>query len=1276
MSSFAISLLSMLSRPAAAEPSRRRGARSLLSRPWRGRGGARARPRLEVLEDRTLLSPFVVTNTLDDGSVGSLRWAINQANADTDPASVINFNIAASGVQTIQVGSSSAYAGQPLPAITHPVTIDGSTEPGFAGTPLIELNGTNAGSGANGLNITSGNSTVRGLVINSFGQDGILLSGGGSDVIAGNYIGTDASGTLNRGNALSGIMILSSGNTVGGLTGTAGTGAGNVISGNKGTRNSLPQLDGGVSIDNASNNFVEGNLIGTNAAGTGALGNSFFGVVVAGTSTGNQIGGTAAGARNVVSASGRSGIVFVLGATGDSAVGNYVGTDVTGNTAIGNPSNGILIQFDGDGNTIQGNVVSGNGIGINIIDAKNNVVQGNLVGTNAAGTTALGNTGISSGFGPGVAIYAKTGSATGNLIGGTTAAARNVISANKAGVWIQGAAATGNTVEGNYIGTDATGTATLGNTGPGVELVTVFVGVTGANNNTIGGRAAGAGNLIAGNGRDGILLTNFNSIVSTTGSGVVNNLLVGNSIHDNGGLGIDLGGTGTPVPNDSAGHVGPNNYQNFPVLTAATFGPTTTTVSGHLNSSPDGTYTLDFYASPAADPSGYGQGKYYLGSTTVTTVSGIATFTNISLTTPAIQGDAISVITATATDSAGNTSEFSQAFTLNDVTVLGTPGNDSIALTPGATPGSVAITMNGSPLGTFSPAGQVLVYGQGGSDTYTVNFGSNLTTPITLSGNGAASNDTLVANGVASSSPNYINKTSGQITWGSPVTETVHWTNIPNQTINAMGAGQNYVIDPGGNTIINGGPGTNTITITATTGNGVVINGGPNANNYVITMGNLLGPVTINSTTGTSMVTVNAPPGSNVLTITPSQLTGAGQTINFNLGTTATNVTVAGGAGNNNQLVVVGSPPGPLTVQHVAPTLGAITAPLAPAPINTAISTNATFTDLSLESHTAVWSWGDNTTSAGTVTQSGSTGSVTGSHAYATDGVYTVTLTVTNTDGHMGQATYQYVVVYDPSAGFVTGGGWYTSPAGAYPANPTLTGPANFGFNARYHAGSTVPTGNTDLEFPAAGLTFTSTGYDWLVITTNQAQYQGSGTINGAGSYGFLVTAQDNGGHGGDKIRVEIWDKSHGNAVVYDTQPGAPITAAPTTALGGGRIQVHTGGSIAATGEAPGATGGAPSAPSGKGTALPGGPAPALLLGSVGAAPAVAASGSQGQTRRAPVMHDGLGADPSGVNPAAAPQPAWSRSPSTGALDAVFADLWSDGLANPLAADVLLAPSA
>jgi hypothetical protein len=205
---------------------------------------------------------YTVTNALDDGSIGSLRWAITKADADTVPLSTINFSIG-SGVQTIQVGSSGAYSGQPLPNITHPVMIDASTEPGYAGVPIVVLDGTNAGSAAIGLDFTSTapGGSVKGLVIDHFSGNGIELDGG-NNLVADNYIGVDATGGGVAGNGGDGVLINNaSGNTIGG----SAAGMGNVISGNGGN---------GVAITGsaATGNVVAGNYVGTDATGSKALG--------------------------------------------------------------------------------------------------------------------------------------------------------------------------------------------------------------------------------------------------------------------------------------------------------------------------------------------------------------------------------------------------------------------------------------------------------------------------------------------------------------------------------------------------------------------------------------------------------------------------------------------------------------------------------------------------------------------------------------------------------------------------------------------------------------------------------------------------------------------------------------------------------------------------------------------------------------------------------------------------------------------------------------------
>ncbi len=254
-----------------------------------------------------------------------------------------------------------------------------------------------------------------------------------------------------------------------------------------------------------------------------------------------------------------------------------------------------------------------------------------------------------------------------------------------------------------------------------------------------------------------------------------------------------------------------------------------------------------------------------------------------------------------------------------------------------------------------------------------------------------------------------------------------------------------------------------------------------------------------------------------------------------------------------------------VTVNNVAPSVGPITvAPVDPVSVGTAITATASFTDPgTADAHTAEWNWGDGT-SAGTVTETSGSGSVTDSHTYATPGIYTVTLTVTDDDGGADSSTYQFVVVYDPNGGFVTGGGWINSPAGAYVPDPSLIGKANFGFVSKYLKGANVPTGVTEFQFKAGNLNFHSKNYEWLVVAGARAQYKGTGTINGAGEYGFMLTAIDgqiNGGGGVDKFRIKIWDRAT-DTVVYDNVLGASddVDAASLQAIAGGSIVIHNSG--------------------------------------------------------------------------------------------------------------------
>jgi hypothetical protein len=233
-----------------------------------------------------------------------------------------------------------------------------------------------------------------------------------------------------------------------------------------------------------------------------------------------------------------------------------------------------------------------------------------------------------------------------------------------------------------------------------------------------------------------------------------------------------------------------------------------------------------------------------------------------------------------------------------------------------------------------------------------------------------------------------------------------------------------------------------------------------------------------------------------------------------------------------------------------------ITTPFDPQRIGTNVQVRAAFNDPDQgDAHTALWVWGDDKSDL--LAADGLTAEAT--HAYAAPGVYTVSATITDEAGGSASAASEFVVIYDPDGGFVTGGGWIESPPGAYVADSALIGKATFGFVSKYQKGANVPTGNTEFQFQVASLNFSSTSYEWLVVAGARAQYKGSGTINGSGDYGFILTAIDgqvNGGGGMDRFRLKIVYKGSGE-VVYDNQLGAGEDALPSTAIQGGSIVVH-----------------------------------------------------------------------------------------------------------------------
>ncbi|HET9326019.1 MAG TPA: immunoglobulin-like domain-containing protein [Candidatus Eisenbacteria bacterium] len=231
-------------------------------------------------------------------------------------------------------------------------------------------------------------------------------------------------------------------------------------------------------------------------------------------------------------------------------------------------------------------------------------------------------------------------------------------------------------------------------------------------------------------------------------------------------------------------------------------------------------------------------------------------------------------------------------------------------------------------------------------------------------------------------------------------------------------------------------------------------------------------------------------------------------------------------------------------------------------PVGSPVSFNGTFTDNAGDTHAAQWVL-DGKTLPGVVDESAGSASLT--YAFPNAGVYAVTLIVMDQCGGSGTATEvagltAMVVVYDPTAGFVTGGGWIQSPAGAYRPDTTMVGKANFGFVSKYKKGQTTPSGETEFQFKAGNLNFHSHGYEWLVVAGSKAQFKGWGSVNGTADYGFLLTALDGqvlNDKAVDKFRIKIWKLADG-VIVYDNQFGAADSSGPSTALGGGSIQIVT----------------------------------------------------------------------------------------------------------------------
>jgi len=501
-------------------------------------------------------------------------------------------------------------------------------------------------------------------IISGNGGNGINMPEGDFNVIQGNYIGTDITGALAFPNSSNGI------NFGGGL----GTRNNDVIGGNSllGEGNVISASgQSGINGTGVNNLTIKGNIVGLTSDGLNALGNGGGGVNLDNSSL-LTIGGALAGEGNVISANAQGGINLSGGTTASTIFGNYIGMDVTGINPLPNNAGGVHISDTtfitvGGPNPGQKNIISSNGTipfgGTNVDiggDAHDNTIQGNWIGLDAAGNSVP-----DVGFGFNIRGYD-------NLIGGPNPGEGNVISAHgTAGMVFDNGEhpgappfISGNKLQGNFIGTDSTGAVLpgYGNGGLGGVLL-----VFGAQDNLVGGTVAGEGNVIAGNSGEGVFIL---GIPTFGGTDPVRNAILGNSIHDNTGLGIEhaVDSDGNLAPDQHVGpdpndpldpDAGPNDYLNHPIIyNISPAGPGIVNVDYFLDV-PANDYRVEFFSNTAADPSNHGEGETFLDFDPIThTGGGVKFFSKIITASP---GD---FITATATEdfgggTYGSTSEFS-----------------------------------------------------------------------------------------------------------------------------------------------------------------------------------------------------------------------------------------------------------------------------------------------------------------------------------------------------------------------------------------------------------------------------------------------------------------------------------------------------------------------------------------------------------------------------------------------------------------------------------------
>jgi len=525
------------------------------------------------------------------------------------------------------------------------ITINGSLS--YASTNGNRIAGNFVGTDRTGT-VGIGNSigiVVKGFATDNVIGDGNLISGNAGDgvqilgtaarhnVIYANRIGTDATGTAGIANGGSGVHLEDASDNVIGANA-----AGNVVSGNG---------KNGIDVHGARHrvirNIIIGNIIGADRTGSRKLGNGGNGIALVNADS-TTIGGAFPGAGNMIAANFNG--VQLDSSNANRLCGNVIGLGADGTTPLGNVFAGVLARSSemnevGGVAVGEGNVISANGTGVRFTEgARGNIVHGNLIGLDSSGRTGVGN--VNDG------IFLDN--AADNTIGDTLASGGNVISANGAnGIRLLDVGAQGNRIIGNTIGGDRTGDLVLGNAHSGIL-------VRAASDNVIGGVHPPESNRISGNGLDGITVDSSSKRIA----------IRRNRISDNDGLGIDLGGDGVTI-NDTANPAArANDGQTYPTLVSASVG-SIVMVTGSLDAMPNARYTIDLFMTYQPDATGFGEGGECLGSVVVNTDDeGHAEFVFSTSAGGTLGTEAMetSFVSATATDSLGNSSEYSRVISV------------------------------------------------------------------------------------------------------------------------------------------------------------------------------------------------------------------------------------------------------------------------------------------------------------------------------------------------------------------------------------------------------------------------------------------------------------------------------------------------------------------------------------------------------------------------------------------------------------------------------------